>query len=165
MKKLLAVLLVAAMLVSSVFVLSSCGKKPRLDLEKAKDALEDNDYYVSYSEKLDDAGLEERLSAYKDDHSLYIVKCEKASTAKLYYQMLKLEMDAKIESIEMEIKFTKHMLSKYEGDMTSSEIDELEDELKELEKELEEYKEDYVIGKSGKYVWYGDAKAIEDSKD
>ena len=46
----------------------------------------------------------------------------------------------------------------------SDEIKALEDEIKDLEKELEEIKEDYVFGRSGKYVWYGDAKAIEDSK-
>ena len=165
MKRLLTILLAVAMLVSSVFVLSSCGKKPRLDLEKAEKALEDNDYYVSYSDDIDEPGIEESLYAYKDEHTLVIVKFEKSSTAKLYYQQVKMQMEQEIESLEMEIKLTKHMLSKYDDDMDSDEIDDLEDELKDLEKELEEIKEDYVIGKSGKYVWYGDAKAIEDSKD
>ena len=165
MKKFLAGLLALLMLVSSVFVLSSCAKKPQLNLEKAKDALEDNDYRVSYSDDVEDPAYEERLYASKDDHYIVIVKFEKSSTAKLYYQQSKMELDQQIEALEMEIKLAKHLLKTYEDDMKSDEIKELEDEIKDLEKELEEYQEEYVIGRSGKYVWYGDAKAIEDSKD
>ena len=164
MKKFLTLMLAVLMLVSSVVVLSSCGAKPKLNLEKAEEALKDNDYMVSYSDDIDEAGIEETLSAYKKDDSLVIVKFAKSSTAKLYYQQMKMELDYEIESIELKIKTTKHMLDKYEKDLDSDEIDELEDELKELEKELEETKEDYVIGRSGKYVWYGTEDAIKDSK-
>ena len=73
-------------------------------------------------------------------------------------------MDYKIDSLELEIKSVKHILAKYEKDLKSDEIKGYEDDLKDLEKELEEYKEEYVIGRSGKYVWYGTVDAIKDSK-
>lgn len=165
MKKFLTLMLAVLMLVGSVVVLSSCGAKPKLNLEKAEEALKDNDYMVSYSDDVDEAGMEEALYAYKGDNSLVIIKYAKSSTAKLYYQKMKMELDNEIEALELEIKMAKHMLDKYEKDLDSDEIDELEDEIKELEKELEEYEEDYVVGRSGKYVWYGTAKAVKDSKD
>ena len=165
MKKFLTLMLAVLMLVSSVVVLSSCGAKPKLNLEKAEEALKDNDYMVSYSDDIDEAGIEESLSAYKKDDSLMIVKFAKSSTAKLYYQQMKMELDYQLESIKLEIKTTKHLLAKYEKDMKSDEIKGLEDELKDLEKELEEFEETYVIGRSGKCVWYGTVDAIKDSKD
>ena len=165
MKKFLTLMLAVLMLVGSVVVLSSCGAKPKLNLEKAEEALKDNDYMVSYSDDVDEAGMEEALYAYKDDNSLVIIKYAKSSTAKLYYQQMKMELDNEIAALELDIKMAKHMLDKYEKDLDSDEIDELEDEIKELEKELEEYEEDYVVGRSGKYVWYGTAKAVKDSKD
>ena len=53
---------------------------------------------------------------------------------------------------------------KYEDELKSDEIDEIEDEIKELEEELEDYEEKYVYGIKGKIVWYGTADAVEDSK-
>ncbi len=168
MKKLLTGLLALVMLVSSVFVLSSCAAKPELDLEDAKKNLEDEEWIVRFEDDKDllGAGYEETLTAYDKDYEEYIsiIKFEKAATAKLYYKQLKWEYDQSIESLEKEIEWAEHLLSKYEDDMKNDEIDELEDEIKELEKELEEYKEEYVIGRSGKYVWVGTEKAIEASK-
>ena len=83
MKKFLAGLLAMLMLVSSVFVLSSCAEKPKLNLEKAEKTLKDNDYSVSYTDDVDEAGIEEQLYAYKNDERLVVIKFEKASTAKL----------------------------------------------------------------------------------
>ena len=172
MKKLLTGLLALLMLVSSVFVLSSCAKKPELDLEDAKEALEDAEYVVNYVEESDKNGVESYLSASKkvdgddlwDTYDIKITKYEKASTAKLEYQIQKKQYEMTLEYYKLEIKKAKHYLSKYEKDLSSSEIDSYEGEIKELEKALEEYKEDYVIGRSGKYVWYGDLKALEATK-
>ena len=164
MKKLLTGLLALLMLVSSVFVLSSCAKKPELDLEDAKEALEDAEYIVYYEDDTESTGVEEMLSARKDEYDITIIKFEKASTAKLAYQELKLEREYEIESLKLEIKSTKHMLSKYEKDLSSSEIDNYEDEIKEMEKKLEELQKETVIGRSGKYVWTGDLKALEATK-
>ena len=164
MKKLLTGLLALLMLLSSVFVLSSCAKKPDLDLEDAKDALEDADYIVYYEDDSDTTSIEEMLSARKDEYSLTIIKFEKSSTAKLAYQELKMEHEYEIEALKLEIKSTKHMLSKYEKDLSSAEIDSYEDDIKEMEKELEELQKETVIGRSGKYVWTGDLKAVEATK-
>lgn len=164
MKRFLTLALAVLMLVSSLVVLSSCAAKPKLNLEKAEEALKDEDYYVSFSDDVDETSIEQYLYATKDDDSLVVIKFEKASTAKLAYQEKKLEMDYKIDSLELEIKSVKHILAKYEKDLKSDEIKGYEDDLKDLEKELEEYKEEYVIGRSGKYVWYGTVDAIKDSK-
>ena len=164
MKRFLTLALAVLMLVSSLVVLSSCAAKPKLNLEKAEEALKDEDYYVSFSDDVDETSIEQYLRAIKDGDSLVVIKFEKASTAKLAYQEKKLEMDYKIDSLELEIKSVKHILAKYEKDLKSDEIKGYEDDLKDLEKELEEYKEEYVIGRSGKYVWYGTVDAIKDSK-
>ncbi len=164
MKRILTLALAVLMLVSSLVVLSSCAARPKLNLEKAEEALKDNDYFVSYSDDIDEPSIEEYLTAYKEDDQLTVIKFAKSSTAKLAYQEKKLEMDYKIDSLELEIKSVKHILAKYEKDLKSDEIKGYEDDLKDLEKELEEYKEEYVIGRSGKYVWYGTVDAIKDSK-
>ena len=182
MKKILVVLLALAMLISSVAIFASCGAKPQLDLEKAKDALEDEDYTVFYSDDDDSEDIpyiEETLYAYDDDdNSITIIRFADAKSAKLAYKQLKIENDAKIDNIKAEIKELKaeiklyeHVLKKYDDELKSDEaeeveenIKELEDEVKDLEKELEEMKDDYVIGRSGKVVWTGTKDAIKASK-
>ena len=177
MKKILTGLLALVMLMSSVFVLSSCSaEKPELDLDDAKKALEEAEYDVTYDEKYDEPGIVARLYArkgigeesewggYDDYYRVYIYECEKSSTASLLYKQQKKELEMEIEYYKMEIKYLEHILDKYEDDMDSEEINECKDEIKEMKKELEEL-EDYVVGKSGKYVWYGDAKAIKATKD
>ena len=167
MKRKLAVLLALAMLIGCVALFASCGAKPELDLEKAKDALEDEDYEVYYEDDMSDdvPYIEEYLRAYDDDdNSITIIRFADAKTAKLYYQELKLQRDYEIDSLKLEIKALKNQLKKYEDDFNSDEIDEIEDEIKDLEKELEEMKEETVIGRSGKVVWTGTKDAIKASK-
>ena len=164
MKKILVVLLALAMLVSCVAIFASCGAKPQLDLEKAKDALEDADYDVSYEDDMSDYTpyIEEYLEAGDDDdNEITIIRFADTKTAKLYYQSLKLERDYDIDTLKLQIKQAKHQLKKYEDDLSSDEIDALEDEIKELEKELEDMKDDYIIGRSGKVVWVGTKDAIK----
>jgi peptidoglycan hydrolase CwlO-like protein len=163
MKRFLTLVLALAILVSSAFVLSSCAKKPELDLEKAKEALEDADYVVRHDDDSDEPGYEENLYAMNGDDVVVIIKFTKSSTAKLYYDQLKAQMDASIKESKFDIKLAKHMIKTYEDDLKSDEIDDYEDEIKELEEELEEY-EGYIIGRSGAYVWYGTEKAVEASK-
>ena len=181
MKRKLAVLLALAMLIGCVALFASCGAKPELDLEKAKDALEDEDYTVYYEDDMSDdvPYIEEYLSARDDDdNSITIIRFADAKTAKLYYNTLKIDRDneiaeikADIKSLKAEIKASEQILKKYEDDMKSDEIEaledeieELEDEIKDLEKELEDMKEDYVLGRSGKVVWTGTKDAIKASK-
>ena len=71
MKKLLTMMLALAMLLGCVASFASCGllnPKPKLDLEKAADALEDEDYNVSYEEDFDDWTVEDVL---EELHKIY----------------------------------------------------------------------------------------------
>lgn len=169
MKKLLAALLVLTMLVCTL-ALTSCGAKPELDLDDAKDALEDAKYTVMVEDdkdNLDMPGLVEMLSARDEDgeNYLYIYVFDNTKTAKLFYEQMKLQYDAEVEITELEIKYYEHVLDKYEDDLESDEIDEYKDEIKELKKDLEETKDEHCYGRSGKTVWVGTKKAVEASKD
>ena len=167
MKRILAAMLVVILAFSSVILLSSCAAKPEMDLEKAKDNLEDEDYSVNYSDEDNETGIEEYLSASKtkgDDYDyVRIIKFSDAKLAKLEYKGLKQDRDTYKKEIKLELEKYEYMLSKYDDELTSEEEDYIKEEIKELEKELEEY-DDYVIGRSGKTVWYGTKAAIEASK-
>ncbi len=163
MKKFLALILASVMILSCMIVFSSCTPRPKMDLEDAEDNLEDEDYYVLYSDDIDEPGYKERLSASNGDDYLIVIVFEDAKLAKLYYEEAKASMNYEKEELEREIARYEHMLKKYDDDLTSAEVDDMEDELKDLKKELKEYKE-YVIGKSGKTVWAGTKDAIKDSK-
>ena len=170
MKKILSMLLVVVMLATCIMALSACAPKPALkDLEEVAETLEDADYYASYSDDEDylGIGMVERLYAYdKDDDSdntLVIIVYESAKLAKIAYKEAKLNLEMEEKELKLEIKKIETILKEYSGELKSAEIDAYEDELKDLEEELELYKE-YVVGISGKTVWYGTKEAIKDSK-
>ena len=162
MKKLLALLLV----IVSIFSLASCSlfaAKPKLNLDDAKDNLEDNDYSVTYVDKDAGTGVKEYLRAYNDkgdEITIYIY--EDATSASIAYKMAKLNQDQQEEYNKLRLKRYQNLLKKYEDDMSSSEIDSVEDSIKDLKKSMKD--NDYVIGKSGKTVWYGTKDAIKDTK-
>ncbi len=166
MKKLLVVLLALTMLVGTL-ALTSCGARPELDLDDAEDALEDADYYVDVDDDFDDPSIDEKLTAYSDDHDDYITITvyKDTKTAKLQYEKLKYESKVEKEYLEMQIEYYEHILDEYEDDLDSDDIDDLEDELKAIKKQLKNFDEENCIGRSGKTVWYGTKKAIEDTKD
>jgi hypothetical protein len=61
--------------------------------------------------------------------------------------------------------FQKNILKKYEDDMSSAEIDDLEDEIKDIEDEIEDLEDaSKYFGRSGKIVWVGTKGAIKDAK-
>jgi len=165
MKKLLTITLALAMLLGCIAMFASCGAKPKLDLEDAADALEDEDYTVTYEDEMDSfPNIEEYLTAYNDDDSITMIKFADTQSAKLYYEKLKMEYKYEMDEIELEIKSAKHTIKKYEDDLKNDEIDEIEDEIKDLEKELKEMKKDRVFGRSGKIVWFGTESAVKDTK-
>ena len=172
MKKIIVTLLAAAMLLSCVFVLASCGgnqgTKPELDIEKAAENLEDNDYEVYFSDDEDELepNVSAKLSASDgDENSIYIVTYKDSKSASIAFDELKLQIDYEKKSTENKIKELENLLKKYEDDFEDDdEIEEIEDEIKDLEKELEEFDEKYCYGKSGKTVWYGTNDAAKDSK-
>ena len=168
MKKFVSSLLVFAMLLCSVCALSACSASitdtPPLDLRTIEKNLKNQNYSVYYDNDAQDYAVEESLSAYAGyDTFLHIYKFEKITTAKYYYDYLKLEIDQEIQCLETELKLQKHLLSTYKDQMKHNEIEEIEDEIKDLEKEIDEYKNEYVVGWFGNYVWYGSPNAIDDS--
>lgn len=157
----------ALTLLAPAMVFTGCASKPELDLRDAQDNLEDNDYLVTLRDSEEDLDLNEEqiLYAYHKDDSITIIEYKDTKSARLAYEAIKLEYETEIEVIELEIKSLEHLLSKYEKELNSDEIDNLEDEIKELNKELEDAKEEYVFGRSGKFVWMGTADAVKDSKE
>jgi predicted small lipoprotein YifL len=164
MKKLFKSLIALMLIICTLLAVSSCGARPQLDLGDAEDALEDEDYLVTYNDDSEEPGIVESLYAYGDEEFLCIVVYETSKMANLAYEAIELKYKQEIETIKLQIKTIKYTLNQFDRDMDSDEIDDLEDELKDLEKELEEAQDEYVIGKSGKTVWYGTKRAIEDSK-
>lgn len=180
MKKTLRSIIALMILLCTVFAISSCVAQPPKDLEKAADNLEDADYNVSYSDDEDElsVGIVERLYASDEDNFLMVIVFDNAKTAKLYYNNTKLSLNQQIEEIKSEIEYNKsqikyyeHILKQYDDDLSNSEadryeeyIDEYEEEIEDMMEELEELKKEYVLGISGKTVWYGTKQAIKDAK-
>ena len=157
----------ALALLAPAMVFTSCAPSPELDLRDAQDNLEDNDYFVTINdnEAYLELNQEQMLYAYHGDDSITIIEYKDAKSARLAYEAIKLEYDNGIKEIKLEIKCLEHLLAKYEKELNSDEIDDLEDEIKELNKDLEDAKEERVFGRFGKFVWMGTADAVKDSKD
>ncbi len=171
MKRTFRILLALALAAVFTLSLASCSlftEKPELDLDDAKDALEDEKYTVTIVEDEDllSVGIEATLSAMdaKSENSLRIVCFEDKKMAKLYHKQLKLEHETEIEKLELEIEALEYMLKEYEDDLDNEELDEYEDQLDELQEELDEQKEEYSFGIDGATVWSGTKEAVEDSK-
>ncbi|MBR3864020.1 MAG: hypothetical protein IKJ19_02745 [Clostridia bacterium] len=174
MKKLFALLFTTIMLLTCVFAMNGCSlfaNKPEFDLELAKENLEDRDYYVSYHViddyySYDNKGMKESLYAYNEetDGTIEIVVFENEKIAKLFLEVIKLEFEQEKEYCELEIKFLEEYLKVYKNKLSSSEIDEIEDEIKELKLEIEEEFGQYIFGRRGKIVWFGNEKGINATK-
>lgn len=171
MKNLMKKLLALALVVSCVFAMASCslfGPKPPKDLEQvAKDLEDSDDYYASWTndeDEIDDPSVVERLYVRSEDDNLIVIVFESTKAAKLYYKSLEISYNAEIDSTKNQIKMMEYTLKHYEDKLSSDEIDELEDEIKELTEELEEMKDDFVLGRSGKRVWYGSKEILKDIK-
>ena len=164
MKRFLLIFLACLMALSCMIAFSSCATKPEKDLEDAAENLEDEDYIVSYEDDVDDVGYEEKLYARNDkDDTLTVIVFSDTKLAGMYYDEMKAQLKYQEETIKRQIKALEHTLKKYDDDMDSDEVDEMEDEVKDLKKQLKKFDE-MVIGKSGKTVWMGTKDAIKDSK-
>jgi mevalonate kinase len=170
MKKIISALLVLVMLIGCALTLTSCAK-PELNFEKAKANLEKAGYDVKYSAKASELksfgylGLVEALEAENDDgEEIVIAKFDKTKTAKLYIKEQEMSKDRQIEYIKYEIKAMEHMLRTYEEQYSADEIKELNEERKEAKEALEAMKEEFIVGRSGKTVWYGTKAAVEASR-
>ena len=161
--KLLAICLILA----TLFCITSCGAKPKLNFEKAQKNLEDKDYMVMFSDDEDDLkpGMAAYLSASDgDENRLVMIEYKDLKSAKLAYKEYKLSIESKIEEKELEIKELKNILKKYDADLDSEAIDNCEDEIKELQDEIKDLKKETLYGRSGKIFWYGTKDAVKASK-
>ena len=169
--KLIAIALCAVLIVvGAIIIIAGAGPKPELNLKTAQENLEYYDYKVNvehYGTSRDDMDAvmyESTLYAYNEyDDYIEIFVFEDASMAKAYYNNLKTECDSDIHEIERVIELTEKSLKVHGDDLSKDLLEETEEELKELKDELKEVS-NYVIGRSGKYVWIGTEKAIENSK-
>ena len=181
MKKLWARVLSGVLAVMCLFAVVGCAPAPKLNIEKAADNLEDEDYTVMYTDDEDELGaalgafslpsqagvaVEEMLVAYSEDGDdmLVIIKFETLKAAKMIFNQKKMEKKYQIESIKDKIEMYKWFAKKYDDDLSSKEIDAIEDAVKEWKDELKDMKKESVLGMSGKYVWIGTKDAIKDSK-
>lgn len=164
MKKTLRCALALVLALTCILSLVACAK-PQTNLEKAKANLEAADYKVSYDTEPSDIGVAEKLTASKglldiisgDDDYIVIVKYETSKAAKLAAQSMKLAVEQQIEAKKLELKIEKNNKSQFDAN-NAEKIDDLEDAIEDLKEQLEN------IGRSGKYVWYGDDDAIKASK-
>ena len=161
MKKIISMLLVLATMLTVCMSLVACGG-PKLDFKKAAKNLEKNDYSVEildgdeyFHEREGALAIEEVLFAQSEDgdNNLVILKFDSRKSAKMMQKLLEEMYGTKGSNY----KFTKYYLRKYGDDLDK-------DDRKALEKDLELMKE-CVVGRSGKYVWFGTENAIEDTKD
>ena len=154
----------------AIIIIAGAGPKPELNLKTAQENLEYYDYTVfveHYGTSRDDADAvmyESTLYAYNDyDDYIEIFVFEDTSMAKAYYNYLKKDYKIEINEIKALIKFTEKNLKYYEDTLSKDLLEDLEEELDEYKEELK-YSSDWIIGRSGKYVWTGTKKAIENSK-
>ena len=171
MKKLLGKILVILLVVATVTAFSACSKsvgapsagpKPELDLKKAEDNLEDNGYEI---EDLDldsamDYAIEKGISAYDErDNYIILIECKSTKAAEKLYDYL-INYEFEINYINATIAWYEFLLEEYGDDMYSEEREELEDEIKANKDDIK----DAAYGHSGKYIWFGNEDAVEDTK-
>ncbi len=192
MKKRTITFLMTMLLIISVFNFASCSARPELDLEESKENLEDFGYTVRYlskyqlsqngiygaenaiiaNEKGDFAVIGDILSVNDIQRlsslSLAVINFKEERYAKIYYDYIKSVYDSSLSLLKSSLEFVKaaireHLYQNTQLEKNEDSIDEIEDSIDEIE-DLIEKMQKYVIGKSGKTVWFGDKQAIEDTK-
>lgn len=155
MKKILSILLVIATMLTVCMSLVACGgPKPKLDLDKAEENLEDKGYYVEIIDEEEDiiyeadyAGYAIEVILYAEDESredvIFIMKFKTSKDARMYYK-----------TITSSQKLYEYILKKFGRDMDDEEKDYLEEMIE----------RENVKGYFGKYVWFGTKDAIKDTK-
>ena len=170
------------------FALTGCsllgGPKPNLDdLEGYEDIFDEEDFYVGYTDDKDvlDPYMLQRVVVYSldedSDEYLMVIEFADAKSAKLYYNIAKLENDQERDNLEAEVKYLEaeikaytYLLEEYGSDYEKEEreyleeyLDDLEEELKEVNEEIEEL-ENVTCGRKGNFVWMGSVSLIEQTK-
>ena len=165
MKTTMKRIVVALLAIVSVLMLASCTAKPELDLEDAEKNLKKEEYTVFLVEKSELAYQRRSLSATgKNGDTLIVIEFDKEETAKLYCSKEKTERDNDIAQMKAEIKYYKHLLKEYDGELGELTTKAYEEKVKTLENDVKTLKNEKVIGRSGAYVWVGSKSALRASK-
>ena len=168
MKKIICGFITLVITVTLILSLSSCVGIPELDFRMAEISLDRTNYSVDYETDVDDLEAGYLSAFYAEKYStgdyLVMVEFETTKLAKLYYQSIKMENEAAINSKKQEIKIIEYKLNKFDKELTRDERNDLNDDLRELYNDLADLEDGYSYGINGKIVWYGTTRAIEDSK-
>jgi len=149
---------------------AACADKPELDFDKAKAHLEECGYEVTVKTSDLEPGMKKALKATKTSGKgedvqtdyIYIYILDSLKTAKLTYNMVRLDIKWEKEEEELCAKYYEHILEEYQNEMKSEEIDDYTESLKDTNEALENFR--WVYGMWGKTVWYGTTAAVEASK-
>lgn len=150
-----------------LFSIAACS--PKLNIDKAEEALRAKEYEVEIERDPSFEGIdglvEKSLYAERNEDWIEIYEFTNKKTAKLYYQTKKNTYEAEIQVLEDCVTYYEHILAEYDDDLDSNKIDELEDLVKGFEDEIEKYQEKMeAFGINGKYVWEAnDIDVIEDA--
>lgn len=156
-------------LIMLTLTLASCGATPTFDLEKAAENLRERGYYVNYNDDYDDADykdmkFKETLTASKNGEYVQIYKFNDLRTAKLYYKFSKSQRNNVIKTLKYEIKILRHLMIRYAFKLEAEDFEDIMEEIEDYQDQIKELKKEYVVGRFGNVVWYGNKEAIEDTK-
>ncbi len=189
MKKIILTLSAIALIISMLFAFTACGAsaKPELDIDKAEEAFEDEEYDTIITVGKQERailkahgifGVDDGLMAKKDgDFNLLlfggidslteldycVLTFETEDQASTYHFYLSSKYYVDIAELKSTINLLKDIIKNCDDELDSTAKDTYSDMLMDLEDRLEEI-EEIKIGKGGTTVWIANEDAIEDSK-
>ncbi len=173
MKKFLTCLLSALLAVLCLFICVGCKAAPARSINEADAALSYRGYTVTieyggeFDELIDVEGVVKKsLYAEKGEDYIEIYEFENWFTARRAYKLAKTTYKNAVKIAQSYVDFYEHILDKYDLEMTSAEIDEMQDELKYYRKHLKEAEEKLKsFGRRGKFVWFAsDVDVVKDAQ-
>ncbi|MBR2384708.1 MAG: hypothetical protein IKA99_03755 [Clostridia bacterium] len=188
MKKLITVTIVVIMLFMSIGTMSSCSFfVPELDLDEveeifeelAEDLTDEDDvlnsvsvytirggdaYMAGYEAFTKDAIILKSLITDFDSEDLFsfeylcgVFECESKADAKKLYEFIYIY---EYESRKTVLEYKEYLLKKYKDELSKDEENGLEESIE----ELEEYLQNFVVGRKGVYVWFGNKEYLKQTK-
>ncbi|MBE6586446.1 MAG: hypothetical protein E7645_08035 [Ruminococcaceae bacterium] len=166
MKKNIIKLLAVILMLCCVLPLASCDQqKPPLDIDAVEENLKAAGYEVHITVDGQTAGIKESLYAVDGNgNTLSLIVCEKASSAKLYFEIIMLGHEQELEELQYNIQRYRHLLKIHEEEGSEEPLKAMEKNLAQAESDLEKKKKEASIGRSGNVVWFGTKDAVETSK-
>ena len=158
------VFLSTILIIAMIFTLVSCSLPgPELNVLDAKKNLKSEGYSVTIENENIGVGIEEMLEARKGNDYINIIYFEDIAYASIYYKKLKNEYEYEIKELELSIQSIEYVLANYSSDLTDERMAAYTNKLNRLKKQLDN-STNYGCGMIGTIIWYGTARAIEDTK-